>query len=48
MAIRILVGPANPSRLSRRLINTVLRGLYPPEIRIAIIGDNFSAHLTTR
>ncbi|GAA3604308.1 hypothetical protein GCM10022419_106260 [Nonomuraea rosea] len=25
-----------------------LRSLYPPELRIAIICDNFSPHLTTR
>jgi hypothetical protein len=25
-----------------------LRGLYPPDVRIAIICDNFSPHLTTK
>ncbi|WTO41200.1 hypothetical protein OG399_43435 [Streptomyces achromogenes] len=25
-----------------------LRSLYPPEIRIAIVLDNFSPHLTTK
>jgi len=25
-----------------------LRSLYPPSVRIAIICDNFSPHLTTR
>ena len=25
-----------------------LRGLYPPQVRIAIICDNYSPHLTTR
>ena len=25
-----------------------LRSLYPPQIRIAIVCDNFSQHLTTR
>src|SRR5262249_50092473 len=45
-----LLGHIKPRKNRARFLEfcRYLRSLYPPEIRIAIICDNFSPHLTTR
>jgi transposase len=45
-----LYGHIKPRKTRARFLEfcRYLRSLYPPEIRIAIICDNFSPHLTTR
>jgi transposase len=44
-----LYGHVKPRKTRTRFLEfcRYLRSLYPPEIRIAIICDNFSPHLTT-
>jgi transposase len=45
-----LFGHVKPRKTRTRFLEfcRYLRSLYPPEIRIAVICDNFSPHLTTR
>ena len=45
-----LSGQVNPRKARGRFLEfcRYLRTLYPPDVRIAIICDNFSPHLTTR
>ena len=45
-----LFGHIKPRKTRARFLEfcRYLRSLYPPQVRIAIICDNFSPHLTTR
>jgi transposase len=45
-----LFGHVKPRKTRTRFLEfcRYLRSLYPPEVRIAVICDNFSPHLTTR
>jgi transposase len=45
-----LFGHVKPSKTRTRFLEfcRYLRSLYPPEVRIAIVCDNFSPHLSTR
>ena len=44
------MGTSSPRKTRARFLEfcRYLRSLYPPDVKIAIICDNFSPHLTTR